>query len=102
MGLLFSWGYYGWGNHTDRLVEAVDAVEESRGFRPPVFVDIRIRRSVRAVGFNGTRFEKLLGPERHRWMPSLVKKMNRLTERADHPDCGMASRLTASQGHPRQ
>jgi hypothetical protein len=22
---IFTWGYYGWGNHTQQLVEAVDA-----------------------------------------------------------------------------
>ena len=64
---LFSWGYYGWGNHTHNLVEAVDAVEKSRGFKPPFFVDARIRRSVRAIGFKGTTFEKLLGEQRHEW-----------------------------------
>jgi hypothetical protein len=68
---LFSFGYHGWGNATDRLIEVVDAVEASRGYDPPLFVDTRIRRSVRAVGFNGPAFEKLLGPERHRWMPAL-------------------------------
>lgn len=68
---LFSWGYYGWGNHTPQLVQAVDAVEASRGFGPPIFVDIRIRRTVRAIGFQGTNFEKLLGQDRHRWMKSL-------------------------------
>ena len=68
---LFSFGYHGWGNATDKLIEAVDAVEVSRGFDPPLFVDTRIRRSVRAVGFNGAAFEKLLGPQRHRWMPAL-------------------------------
>jgi hypothetical protein len=68
---LFTWGYYGWGNATPQLVEAVDAVETSRGFQPPIFVDIRIRRIVRAKGFQGSAFEKLLGPTRHRWMKSL-------------------------------
>jgi hypothetical protein len=37
---IFSWGYYGWGNATPQLIEAVDAVETSRGFEPPIFVDI--------------------------------------------------------------
>lgn len=50
------WGCYGWGNHTAQLVQAVDAVETSRGFKPPTFVDNRIRRSVRAVGFTGSAF----------------------------------------------
>jgi hypothetical protein len=68
---LFTWGYDGWGNQTSRLLEAVDAVEASRAFKPPVFVDIRIRRSVRAKGFTGAAFEKLLGPNRHRWMKTL-------------------------------
>jgi len=71
---LFTWGYYGWGNHTPNLVEAVDAVETSRGFQPPIFVDIRIRRSVRAAGFTGPAFERLLGQDRHRWMKSLGNK----------------------------
>lgn len=71
---LFSFGYFGWGNHTPQLVDAVDAVETSRGFEPPLFVDIRIRRSVRAAGFTGSAFEKLLGQDRHRWMKSLGNK----------------------------
>jgi hypothetical protein len=71
---LFTWGYYGWGNATPELVEAVDAVEMSRGFEPPIFVDIRIRRTVRAKGFQGNAFEKLLGLSRHRWMKSLGNK----------------------------
>jgi hypothetical protein len=68
---IFTWGYYGWGNATPHLVEAVDRVETSRGFEPPIFVDIRVRRTVRAKGFQGSAFEKLLGPNRHRWMRSL-------------------------------
>ncbi len=71
---LFTWGYYGWGNHTPDLVKAVDAVETTRGFEPPIFVDIRIRRSVRAAGFTGPAFERLLGQRRHRWMNSLGNK----------------------------
>jgi hypothetical protein len=71
---LFTWGYYGWGNHTPEFVEAVDKVETNRGFQPPLFVDIRIRRSVRAAGFTGSALEKLLGQERHRWMKSLDNK----------------------------
>src|SRR4051812_31310705 len=71
---IFTFGYYGWGNHTPQLVRAVDAVETSRGFEPPLFVDIRIRRSVRAAGFTGSNFEKLLGKERYHWMKSLGNK----------------------------
>lgn len=71
---IFAFGYYGWGNHTSQLVKAVDAVETNRGFQSPLFVDIRIRRSVRAAGFTGPAFEKLLGQDRHRWMKSLGNK----------------------------
>jgi hypothetical protein len=71
---LFTWGYYGWGNHTEELVVAVDAVETSRGFEPPIFVDIRFRRTVRAKGFQGSNFEKLLGQSSHRWMKGLGNK----------------------------
>ena len=75
---IFTWGYYGWGNHTRQLVESVDTVETSRGFKPPMFVDIRIRRAVRAAGFTGPAFENLLGPNRHRWMKSLGKCSSKL------------------------
>jgi len=71
---IFTFGYYGWGNATPQLVEAVDAVETNRGFGPPIFVDIRIRRNVRAKGFVGNAFEKLMGPSRHRWMKLLGNK----------------------------
>jgi len=68
---IFSWGYWGWGTSTTQLIRAVDAVEESREFEPPVFVDVRLSRSVRAPGFNGNSFEKKLGLDRHYWMKSL-------------------------------
>src|SRR5580693_7440480 len=74
MMTIFTWGYYGWGNATPQLVQAVDAAERNRGFEPPLFVDIRIRRTVRAKGFQGNAFEKLLGPSRHRWMKALGNK----------------------------
>ena len=68
---IFSWGYYGWGNATTQLLQVVDAIEQNRGFQPPIFVDVRIRRNVRAVGFNGSALEDLLGAERYVWMRSL-------------------------------
>jgi len=68
---VFTWGYYGWGTETPKLVQAVDAIEKSRGFDPPVFVDVRISRSVRAPGFREKTFEKLLGPDRYVWMNRL-------------------------------
>ena len=68
---LFSWGYWGWGNATERLVEAFDMAEESREFRPPLFVDARLRRQGRAKGFVGNAFRDLVGPSRYRWIQDL-------------------------------
>jgi hypothetical protein len=68
---MFTFGYRGWGNETPKLVQAVDAVEQARGFGPPVFVDVRISRSVRAVGFREKALEKLLGSDRYIWMNRL-------------------------------
>ena len=68
---VFRWGYWGWGNATPQLVQAVDAIEAARGFAPPVFVDARILRSVRAVGFRGNAFAEQLGNDRYIWMDGL-------------------------------
>ena len=68
---LFSFGYWGWGNATRELVTAIDAVEKACGFAPPIFVDVRISRSVRAVGFRDDAFERVVGRERYRWMRGL-------------------------------
>ena len=77
---LFAWGYFGWGNATDQLIRVVDAVERDRGFAPPLFVDARIRRSVRAKGFQGSAFAERLGPARHRWMRGLGNEAIRTGE----------------------
>ena len=92
--IIFTWGYYGWGNATPQLVEAVDAVEASRGFDPPTFVDIRIRRTVRAKGFQGNAFEKLLGPTRHHWMKSLG---NRFIQTRTGPNIQIADPSAAGE-----
>jgi hypothetical protein len=62
---LFSWGYEGWGNATAQLDQAVTAVEAARGFQPPLFVDTRIHRSVRAVGFVNNALASVVGPARY-------------------------------------
>lgn len=70
---VFSWGYWDWGNATRELVRAVDAVEAARGFNPPLFVDARFSRSVRAKGFNGNAFAQVVGSARYEWMQGLGK-----------------------------
>ena len=69
--IIFPWGYKGWGNATGQLVKAVDAVERARRFAPPMFVDIRLRREVRAEGFKGDRFRTTVGGNRYEWMKTL-------------------------------
>jgi hypothetical protein len=67
----FSWGYWGWGNAVPQFLAAAAAAEAARGFKPPVFADARLRRSVRAPGFDGTAFEKAVGQDRYRWFDGL-------------------------------
>jgi hypothetical protein len=68
--LMFSFGYWGQGGATRELVTAVNAAEAHRGFAPPLWVDIRISRSVRALGFRDGAFAQLLGAQ-YVWMPDL-------------------------------
>jgi hypothetical protein len=67
----FMWGYWGWGGSTRELLQSFDAAEAERGYEPPLFVDARVSRQVRAVGFRGDAFETLLGGDRHRWIRGL-------------------------------
>ena len=66
-----TWGYHGWGGASAHFVRAVDALERRRGFRPPVFVDLRISRKVRAHDFQDNTFEGVVGANRYRWMRRL-------------------------------
>jgi len=68
---LFSFGYWGSGSGTARLVRAIDDAERARGFEPPLWVDIRINREVRAAGFSGRSFHDLVGDHRYRWVKEL-------------------------------
>jgi hypothetical protein len=68
---IFSWGYWGWGKATEQLVRGIDAVELDRGYAPPIFVDIRIRRTGRAAGFVGEAFRDTVGDTRYRHMKGL-------------------------------
>jgi hypothetical protein len=68
---LFTFGYWGWGSATPELIRAIDAAERKKGFSPPVFVDIRLKRSVRAEGFRDDAFERLLPKGRYQWFSSL-------------------------------
>lgn len=72
--ILYSWGYWGWGSTTKQFVESVDLVEKARGFNPPLFVDVRLRRSVRAPGFREAAFQQVTGADRYVWMNSLGNK----------------------------
>jgi hypothetical protein len=67
----FTWGYWGWGNATRDVVHVINAVEEVRGYGPPVFADVRAKRTVRAVGFRGDSFERAVGRDHYRWLGGL-------------------------------
>src|SRR5947209_5736148 len=67
----FTWGYWGWGNHASDFVGMAAAIERARGKRPPIFVDIRYSRSVRASGFRDSAFEETVGKRRYRWLRKL-------------------------------
>lgn len=68
---IFTFGYWGWGNATRELIRAIDSAERKKGFSPPVFFDVRLKRSVRAKGFRDDAFERLLPKGRYQWFPSL-------------------------------
>jgi hypothetical protein len=89
---LFTWGYWGWGTSTRELVRAVDATEKKRGFEPPIFVDIRLRRSVRAPGFSGNAFAHVVGASRYQWMPRLGNRRIALGESGVQIDDPSAAR----------
>lgn len=72
---IFTFGYWGWGNHTQELLKLIDTAERKAGYAPPVFVDIRFNRAVRAKGFNGDRFQKLVGEKRYFHMKSLGNEL---------------------------
>lgn len=71
---LFSWGYWGWGSTTKQFVESADLAEKARGFNPPLFVDVRLDRSVRAPGFREGAFQRTMGDDRYVWMNGLGNK----------------------------
>lgn len=68
---IYMFGYWGWGSSTEQLIESTDAVEKQRGFGPPIFIDIRIRRNSKAPGFQEKAFEKTVGKDRYQWMSDL-------------------------------
>jgi hypothetical protein len=68
---VFSFGYHGWGRSTGELIRSVDAIEQGRGFAPPLWVDVRLHRAVIAEGFRGEAFATRLGPRRYVWLPGL-------------------------------
>src|SRR2546423_1369468 len=69
--MAFTWGHSGWGNAVRKFLSVADGSEAARGFGPPVFADVRLRRAVRAPGFIGTAFERVVGSERYRWFKGL-------------------------------
>jgi hypothetical protein len=70
---LFPFGYWGSGSATKALIRAIGQAEALRGFELPLWVDIRISRSVRVAGSRDSAFAELL-KARYVWMPELGNK----------------------------
>ena len=66
---IFSFGYWGWGNHVPELKMAFLNHNRTYRRRGLFWVDIRIRRNVRAVGFRDDNPQELLGPSRYEHIP---------------------------------
>lgn len=69
--LAYTFGYWGWGRQTKRLIELADTWEMNERRKPPLWVDIRWSRSVRALGFRDDAFERTVGPDRYVWLRGL-------------------------------
>lgn len=82
---VYMWGYWGWGNAAQELVKAVDAVERKRGFKPPVFVDIRMKRSARPEVFRGKAFGHVVGESRYETLSALGNEVYLERERRRLP-----------------
>ena len=91
----FTWGYWGWGTRVAELLTGTDAVEHARGFLPPIFVDIRYKRAVRAPGFREAAFPRIAGAARYRHMPQLGNKNIGSRARAALADPSKAKELLA-------
>ena len=69
--MAYTFGYWGWGTNTDRLVKLAAEWEEKAGRQAPLWVDIRWSRSVRAPGFRDAAFARASGEALYRWMQGL-------------------------------
>jgi len=67
----YTFGYWGWGTNTGRLVKLAAEWEEKAGRPEPMWVDIRWRRSGRAPGFREGAFARATGTALYSWMQGL-------------------------------
>ena len=65
---IFSFGYWGWGSRVKELKRSFLKFNKTTRGRGILWVDIRIRRNVRAKGFNGDKTEELFGAHSYVWM----------------------------------
>lgn len=66
---IYSFGYWGWGSRVPELRRRFLKHNQNTRGRGILWVDIRIRRNVRAKGFNGDNPERLLGKCNYVWLP---------------------------------
>src|SRR2546422_4064520 len=102
MPTLFPIGYWNWGSNANHLLQMVDEFEAQAGFNPPMWVDIRHKRNVRAPGFRGNAFGELVGPDRYVWMQELGNGAIDTDEagaiKLNNPD-RKSTRLNSSHGY---
>jgi hypothetical protein len=67
--MLYTFGYHGWGNQVPLMKKSFIKQNMTVRGRSLRWIDTRIRRSVRANGFNGKRTEELLGVKHYAWIP---------------------------------
>lgn len=72
--IVYLFGYEGWGPHVRLMKDAFirhNMLVRGRGLK---WVDVRLRRSVRAVGFSGNNPEKILGRGYYSWISDFGNK----------------------------
>jgi hypothetical protein len=65
---IFSFGYWDWGSRVKELRRRFLKYNKNSRGRGILWVDIRIRRNVRAKGFNGDKPQQLLGKRNYVWL----------------------------------
>lgn len=67
--ILYTWDYDGWGPHVPLMKKVFIEHNMAYAGRSLKWIDLRLSRAVRAVGFNNDEPERLLGRDHYAWIP---------------------------------